>query len=145
MLHIPNQLVHSGLTGDIIGAAMEVHSTLGPGFIESVYEESLAYEFELRKIPFERQKTFKVFYKARAVKTFVADFVADNTVIVEVKAIREITEIEKLQVINYLKASGLEVGLAINFGAPSLDYKRLIETNPRNPCNPRFTKKQQVE
>ena len=136
MLHIPNQLVHSGLTGDIIGAAMEVHSYLGPGFLESVYEESLAYEFELRKIRFERQKTFNVFYKGRAVKTFVADFVADNTVIVEIKAIREITEIEKLQVINYLKASGLEVGLLLNFGAKSLDYKRLIETNQRNHRGP---------
>lgn len=133
MLHIPNQLVHSGLTCNIIGAAMEVHSYLGPGFLESVYEESPAYEFELRKIPFERQKNFNVFYKGRAVKTFVVDFVADNTVIVEVKAIREITEIEKLQVINYLKASSLEVGLLMNFGAKSLDYKRLIETNQRNP------------
>ena len=136
MLHIPNQLVHGGLTGDIIGAAMEVHSYLGPGFLESVYEESLAYEFELRKIRFERQKTFNVFYKGRTVKTFVADFVADNAVIVEVKAIREITEIEKLQVINYLKASGLEVGLLMNFGAKSLDYKRLIETNQCNLRNP---------
>ncbi|MFH1371976.1 MAG: GxxExxY protein [Planctomycetota bacterium] len=137
-LHIPNQLVHSGLTGDIIGAAMEVHSYLGPGFLESVYEESLACEFELRKIRFERQKTFSVFYKGRAVKTFIADFVADNTVIVEIKAIKEIGEIEKLQVINYLKASGLEVGLLFNFGAKSLDYKRLIETNQCNPRNPRL-------
>ncbi len=136
MLHIPNQLVHSGLTGSIIGAAMEVHSYLGPGFLGSVYEESLAYEFELRKIPFERQKMFSVFYKGKAVKTFIADFVIDNTVIVETKAIKEITEIEKLQVINYLKASGLEVGLLLNFGASSLDYKRLIETNRRNPRNP---------
>ena len=136
MLHIPNKLVHSGLTGDIIGAAMEVHSYHGPGFLESIYEESLAYEFELRKIRFERQKTFNVFYKGRAVKTFIADFVADSTVIVEIKAIKEITEIEKLQVINYLKASGLEVGLLLNFGAGSLDYKRLIETNQRNPRNP---------
>ena len=136
MLHIPNQLVHGGLTGEIIGAAMEVHSYLGPGFLESVYEESLAYEFELRKISFERQKAFNVFYKGRAVKSFVTDFVVDNTVIVEVKAIKEITEIERIQVINYLKASGLEVGLLLNFGAKSLDYKRLIETNQCNLRNP---------
>jgi len=136
VLHVPNQLIHGGLTGEIIGAAMEVHTILGPGFLESVYEESLAYEFELRKITFERQKIFSVFYKGRDVKTFVVDFVANDAVIVEVKAIREITEIEKLQVINYLKASGLEVGLVLNFGAKSLDFKRLIETNQRNPRNP---------
>ena len=136
-LHIPNQLVHSGLTGDIIGAAMEVHSHLGPGFLESVYEESLAYEFELRKMRFERQKTFNVFYKSKTVKTFIVDFFVDNTVIVEIKAIKEISEIEKLQVINYLKASGLEVGLLLNFGEASLVYKRLIHTNLRNLRNPR--------
>lgn len=136
MVHIPNQLVHGGLTGNIIGAAMEVHSYLGPGFLESVYEESLAYEFELRKIPFERQKTFSVSYKGKNIKSFIADFVINSAVIVEVKAIREITEIEKIQVINYLKASGLEVGLVLNFGAKSLDYKRLIETNQCNPRNP---------
>ena len=118
-------LVHGGLTGEIIGAAMEVHSKLGPGFLESVYEEALAYEFGLQNISFEKQKAIDVLYKNRPVKQFVCDFLVDNKVIVELKAIKQITEIEKLQVINYLKATGIEVGLLVNFGNAKLEFKRL--------------------
>jgi GxxExxY protein len=121
-------LVHGGLTGRIIGAAMEVHSKLGPGFLESVYEGALAYEFELRKIGFEIQREIPVFYKGKRVKHFVCDFVVDKKVVVELKAIKEITEIEKIQVINYLKAGGFQVGLLLNFGRKSLEYKRLVNT-----------------
>jgi len=121
-------LVHGGLTGKIIGAAMEVHSKLGPGFLESVYEEALAYEFQLQNIGFEKQKEVPVFYKNRQVKQFICDFLVDSRVIVELKAITEITEIEKLQVINYLKAGGFQVGLLLNFGQKSLEYKRLVNT-----------------
>lgn len=126
-------LVHGGLTGQIIGAAMEVHSKLGPGFLESVYEGALAYEFELQKISFEIQKEIPVFYKNKQVKQFICDFVVDSRVIVELKAIKEITEIEKIQVINYLKAGGFQVGLLLNFGQKSLEYKRLVNTNQPNP------------
>jgi len=126
-------LVHGGLTGKIIGAAMEVHSKLGPGFLESVYEEALAYEFELQNISFERQKEIPVFYKDKQVKQFTCDFLVDSKVIIEIKAIKEITEIGKLQVINYLKAGSFEVGLLLNFGAKSLDYKRLVNTKNKNP------------
>ena len=123
--------VHVGLTGRIIGAAMEVHSKLGPGFLESVYEGALAYEFELQKISFEIQKEIPVFYKNKQVKQFICDFVVDSKVIVELKAIKEITEIEKIQVINYLKAGGFQVGLLLNFGQKSLEYKRLVNTKTR--------------
>jgi GxxExxY protein len=137
MYHIKNNLVHGGITGTIIGAAMEVHSRLGPGFLESVYEEALAYEFELQNIRFEKQKEIPVFYKDKPVKYFICDFLVESKVVVEIKAIKEITEIEKLQVINYLKAGTFEVGLLLNFGLKSLDYKRLINTkireNQRNP------------
>ena len=121
-------LVHGGLTGKIIGAAMEVHSKLGPGFLESVYEEALAYEFQLQNIGFEKQKEVPVFYKNKQVKQFICDFLVDSRVIVELKAIKEITEIEKLQVVNYLKAGGFQVGLLLNFGQKSLEYKRLVNT-----------------
>ena len=134
-------LIHGGLTGQIIGAAMEVHSKLGPGFLESVYERALAYEFELQKISFETQKEIPAFYKNKQVKQFICDFVVDSKVIVELKAIKEITEIEKIQVINYLKAGGFQVGLLLNFGQKSLEYKRLVNTKTRiceNQRNPRL-------
>ncbi len=128
MAAIKNNLVHGTLTGKIIGAAMEVHRHLGPGFLENVYEEALAYEFELQNISFEKQKEIPVIYKNKQVKHFICDFLIDKKVVVEIKAIKEIGEIEKLQVINYLKAGVFEVGLLINFGCKSLEYKRLVNT-----------------
>ena len=125
-------LICGGLTGRIIGAAMEVHSKLGAGFLESVYEEALAYELKLQNIGFERQKEIPVFYKNKQMKYFICDFLVDSKVVVEIKAIKEITEIEKLQVINYLKAGSFEVGLLLNFGQKSLEYKRLVNTKNQN-------------
>jgi GxxExxY protein len=133
MYHIKNSLVHGDITGTIIGAAMEVHSRLGPGFLESVYDEALAVEFKLQKINFERQREIPVFYKGEQVKQFYCDYLVEGKVIVEIKAIKEITEIEKLQVINYLKAGNFEVGLLLNFGQKSLDYKRLVNSKEKNP------------
>jgi len=109
---------------------MEVHKVLGAGFVESVYEEALAIEFDLRKIRYERQNPIDVLYKDRLAKQFFCDFVVCDKIIVELKAIRKITEIEQTQVLNYLKATGLNLGLLFNFGASSLEYKRLINTNP---------------
>ena len=120
------RLLHKELTGKIIGAAMEVHSTLGCGFLESVYEEALAVEFGLRDVPFERQKSLAVIYKGTNVKKFICDFLVAETVLVELKAIKELTETDTAQVLNYLKATDSKPGLLLNFGAPSLQYKRLI-------------------
>jgi GxxExxY protein len=125
-----DKLVHRTLTGKILGAAMEVHSVLGTGFWENVYEEALAIEFNIRKIPFEGQKTFEVSYKGIFAKEFICDFVVGGLVIVELKAIKRITEVEQAQLLNYLKTSGFEVGLLLNFGAKSLEYKRMIYSNP---------------
>jgi GxxExxY protein len=133
MVVTEDRLVHGGLTGKILGAAMEVHSILGTGFLESVYEESLAVEFKIREIPFDKQKTFEVSYKDVLVKQFTCDFVVGKLVIVELKAIKRITDIEQAQLLNYLKVSGLEVGLLLNFGAKSLEYKRMVYSNLRNP------------
>jgi GxxExxY protein len=123
-----NSYIASGLTGEIIGAAMEVHSQLGPGFLESVYEEAFTVELELKGIKFQKQKELPVFYKGRNIKQFVCDFIVEDRIIVELKAIKQIGEIEKLQVINYLKASGYEIGLLFNFGDKSLEWKRLINS-----------------
>lgn len=125
-----SDLLHFELTRNIIGAAMEVHTVMGAGFVESVYEEALAIEFDLREIPYERQKPVDVFYKHRFAKKFVCDFVAYDKIVVELKAIRAISDIETAQVLNYLKVTGLNLGLLFNFGASSLEYKRLIDTNP---------------
>ncbi len=118
-----DSLIHSRITGDIIGAAMEVHGVLGAGFLESVYEEALCYEFNLREIQHERQKTINVVYKDKVLKQFVCDFLVDGKIIVELKAIKELSEIEKIQVINYLKASGYQVGLLFNFGVSPSNIK----------------------
>jgi GxxExxY protein len=121
-----SDLLYSDLTREIIGAAMEVHGTLSSGFLESVYEEALAIEFGLRKVCYERQKSIDVFYKGLLTKQFVCDFLVGEKVLVELKAIKAITNIEEAQILNYLKATGVEVGLLINFGEQSLKYKRLV-------------------
>ena len=117
---------HKDLTGKIIGAAMEVHSTLGCGFLESVYEEALAVEFGLRNVFFERQKSLDVFYKEKKVKRFVSDFLVSEVILVELKAIKELTDADIAQLLNYLRATNLKLGLLLNFGAGSLQYKRII-------------------
>jgi len=121
-----SDLLYSDLTREIIGASMEVHSNLGPGFLESVYEEALAIEFDLRKVRYERQRGIDVFYKGLLAKQFVCDFLVGEKVLVELKALKAITGIKEAQVLNYLTATGLEVGLLINFGEQSLKYKRLV-------------------
>ena len=125
-----SDLLHHELTRKIIGAAMEVHRVLGAGFVESVYEESLAIEFGLRKIPYERQRPIDVIYKGRVAKHFICDFIVYGKIIVELKAIKEISDIEQAQVLNYLKSSELNLGLLLNFGSSSLEVKRLIDSNP---------------
>ena len=124
------KLLHSELTRDIIGAAMEVHKILGAGFLESVYEEALAIEFDLRRIPYERQKPIDVRYKGRPTRQFACDFVVSSKVIVELKAIKGISDIEQAQLLNYLKASRLNLGLLLNFGCTSLEIKRMINSSP---------------
>ena len=119
-------MVHNELTRAIIGAAMEVHSNLGPGFLESVYEAAMVIELNLGKVPYERQKAISVMYKGEIAKDFFCDFLVGEKVLVELKALKAITGVEEAQILNYLKATGLEVGLLINFGEQSLKYKRLV-------------------
>ena len=106
---------------------MEVHRRLGHGFLEAVYQEALEIELTHREIPFRRQVELPIRYRDTILRTFyVADFVGYDSVIVELKALSAFDSVHEAQVINYLKATGLTTGVLINFGAPSLEYRRLI-------------------
>ncbi|MBC8321343.1 MAG: GxxExxY protein [Bacteroidetes bacterium] len=121
------ELIFKEETYKIIGAAMEVHNTLGSGFLEAVYQEALAVEFEKRGIPFNQEKRLKIKYKDQVLsKYYEADFICFDKIIVETKALSELSGIDEAQVINYLKATGLKIGLLINFGAESLEHIRLF-------------------
>jgi GxxExxY protein len=110
----------------IIGRAMEVHKILGPGFLESVYQAALAHEFQLCSIHFEQQKRLPVTYKGTNVGDFIADFVVDEEIIVEIKAAHTLNPNHQAQALHYLAATGYRLAILINFGADSLDYKRII-------------------
>jgi GxxExxY protein len=114
----------------VIGAAMEVYNELGPGFLEAVYQEALEIELTDRGIPFEAQKELPIFYKGRLLKkTYAADFETYGQVVIEIKALDRLTTREQAQLLNYLKATGLTVGVLINFGAErDLEWKRMVKT-----------------
>ena len=111
----------------IIGAAMEVHNQLGSGFLEAVYQEALEYEFDSLSIPYECQEVLDVQYKDVVLnKKYIADFVCYDEILVEIKALQGLLPEHTAQVINYLKATKLKLGLLINFGSLKLQYKRII-------------------
>jgi GxxExxY protein len=111
----------------IIGAAMEVHRQLGCGFLEGVYHEAMRIELERRGIPFGKEVPITVFYKGQALETiYRADLICYGSVLVELKAQSGCGNAEKAQLINYLKATKLKVGLLLNFGAPSLQFERVV-------------------
>jgi GxxExxY protein len=113
----------------IIGAAMAVHGELGNGFLEAVYQEALQRELQNRNIPFEREIRLPVYYRGEVLNAhYQSDFVCFGTVIVELKALQQISGNEEAQIINYLKAARMNRGLLINFGAKSLQYKRFVNT-----------------
>ena len=111
----------------IVGAAMEVHNVLGPGFLEAVYQEALAIEFGLRNIPFTEQTQLKLQYKGYPLKRwYTPDFFCYKKIVVEIKAIKKCGENEEAQIINALQTSQKKVGALISFGEPSFYWKRYI-------------------
>jgi GxxExxY protein len=108
------------LTQKIIGAAIEVHRTLGPGLLESIYEEALCHEFDLRQIRYRRQVEIDVIYKDKVIKGQRLDILVEEDVIVEIKSLSKLPEVSTAQTLSYLKATGLNRALVINFGAKML-------------------------
>ena len=119
-------LLYKELTDKIIRAAYTVHNELGCGFLEKVYQEALEVQLSEMGIPFEREKHLPITYHGKVLKCdYIADFVVDNKVIIELKAVTEMSPIFEAQTINYLRATGIKVGLLINFGIRQLQIKRL--------------------
>ena len=130
---MPQILKKDPLTHNIIGAAMEVHCSLGHGFLEAVYHEALGMEFAAKNILFESEVELPIHYKKTLLLTsYRADYICYDNIIVELKAISKLSPKEESQVLNYLKATGLKTGLLLNFGSKSLEYKRFISTNNKS-------------
>ena len=121
------EILYKELSFAIVGAAIEVHKSLGGAFLEAVYQRALAYELTLRKIPFEEQKLLPVFYKGQLVGEYRADFVVAGTIIIEIKAASAITSEHESQALNYLAATGYRLAIILNFGATSLQHKRIVK------------------
>jgi len=120
--------LHSELTENVIGAAMVVHKYLGNGFQELIYQRSLAHEFDLQDISYSREHEMTINYKEKDVGKRHVDFFVEECVMVEIKAVINLEDVHLAQAINYLEAYDLEVGLLINFGAKSLQFKRVMNT-----------------
>jgi GxxExxY protein len=117
----------------LVGACFEVYNEKGCGFLEPVYQECLEIEFEYQKIEFKAQEQLKLFYRGRELKQrYIPDFICVGKIIVEIKAASKLTDEHRAQVINYLNATGFELGLLVNFGAyPKLEWERLVCTKKR--------------
>lgn len=122
------EILHRELSYAIIGSAMEVHKTLGPGYLEAVYQKALAYEFELRGIRYEEQKPLLVSYKDRLVGEYYADFLVEDTIVLEIKSVSRLLSVHDAQAHHYLTSTGKELAILINFGESTLKYKRIIRT-----------------
>ncbi|MBI4288569.1 MAG: GxxExxY protein [Chloroflexi bacterium] len=123
------ELIYKEEAYRIVGSAITVSNTLGCGFLEAVYQEAMEIELRESRVPFEAQKRIQIQYKNRILqKEYVADFLCYDRIIVEIKAIKMITVLEEAQLLNYLNATKLPLGLIINFGAPKLEWKRYINT-----------------
>jgi len=130
---VQHEDVRDPRTYALIGAAMEVHNQLGCGFLEPVYQEALAIEFAQRGVPFKAEVDVPIAYKGRTLNAcYRADFICYDSVVVELKALRRLTGVEESQLLNYLKAGGLQVGLLLNFGSGSLEHRRFVLTQRKS-------------
>jgi GxxExxY protein len=126
-MDLTHEIIYKEETYAIIGAAMEVHNNLGPGFLEAVYQEAFEIELKLQNIPYEREKKLSIYYKGNKLKKeYSADFFCFEKIIVELKALSALNSEHEAQLLNYLNTTESEIGLLINFGSNRLQYKRMI-------------------
>ena len=124
---MPETQVHyRQLSFDVVECAQKVHRVLGPGFPESVYQKALSFELAKAKIPFEGQKAVEVFYEAILCGEFRMDIVVDERIVLELKALERLTDEHVAQALSYLKATGIKLAILLNFGAKSLETKRVV-------------------
>ncbi len=140
---IKKEYKYSEITSKIIGCSMEVHKILGNGFQEVIYQRALEKEMALQSLSFAREFEMPIYYKEEQIGTRRVDFLVEEVVSVELKALVKLEDVHLAQAINYLEAYNLEIGLLINFGAKSLEFKRLInpkfnQLNQENQSNQRF-------
>ncbi|MCC6569007.1 MAG: GxxExxY protein [Anaerolineales bacterium] len=126
------EIIHKALSFAIIGAAMEVHRILGPGFLEAVYQAALEKELTLRGIPFQHQVELPVSYKGDVLGVYKADLVVDGKIIVEIKSISRLNASHQAQALHYLASTGLELAILINFGAGSLEHHRVVKSQNKS-------------
>ena len=126
------EILHKALSFATIGAAMEVHNVLGPGFLEAVYQAALEKELAIRGIPFQHQVELPVCYKGDVVGVYKADLIVDNKIIIEIKGISRLNASHDAQALHYLAATGLELAILINFGMSSLEYRRVVKSENKN-------------
>jgi len=119
-------IVYRELSYKIIELALEVHNELGCGFLEKVYENALMVLFERENIPARQQAAADVYFQERVIGQYFADILVDNKMILELKTVETITNVHKAQVLNYLRATGLKLGLIMNFAKPKFEYQRLV-------------------
>ena len=125
----PSKIIYKDESYAIVGACMKVHRALGPGFLEAVYEEVVEKEFIVQNIPYKRQVKLDLYYEGVQLKKYYrADFVCYDSIIVELKAVTQIPSVFYAQLQNYLKCTNMELGMLINFGTPSLTYKRIVNS-----------------
>lgn len=129
---VKNEYPLSDLTGKIIGCAMEVHKLLGNGFQEVIYQRALEIEMRLQRLEFSREHEMEIFYKGENIGTRRVDFFVEGKVMVELKAVVQLEDVHLAQAINYLEAYGLEIGLLINFGNTSLQFKRVMKPKSKS-------------
>lgn len=120
------KIIYKDLSYKIIEMALEVHNELGCGFLEKVYENALMILFDRENIPARQQAPADVYFQDKVVGQYFSDILVDNKLILELKTVDVIANIHKAQVLNYLRATGLKLGLILNFGKPRLEYKRLV-------------------
>jgi GxxExxY protein len=123
-----SNLIHHDLSHKLLGIAFKVHNTIGCGLHESAYEEAFCIELANAGISYERQRVYPIHYSGQYIGTYIADIVVDNSIIVELKSVRQLNPVMYAQAINYLKLSGLQVGYIINFHNTRVEWKRFVNT-----------------